>query len=161
MPDYAYTVTVGGQTLSELVVNMNRMAETIGQGGSKSDPVPEPETPAASGTPVASRPRGRPPKAASQDKSKPNGEAEPSASTPGNSIPDILKTCWADPNGAARVVAMQKKFGVKRFAEVPDDKVPALLQAAVALQKELTGGGADETEDEDAADEDDAATGPF
>lgn len=69
---------------------------------------------------------------------------------------DILKKCYGKkPDGAEKVIALQNKMKVKRFAEVPDEKIDTLLTAALALEEALSGKApaADDNNGDD--------TGPF
>ena len=157
MADYIYTATIGGNTLVELMRNTILMAEALSMNAPpqklpseiEQEAQEEPEAPVPATQSPAKRPRGRPPLNPAASVSPGNG-AEKSTDEMRQEATDILKACWGKKNspGAEKVVALQKKFGVSRFGEVTDDKVPSLLQAAVALQKELTGGG-------------EADTGPF
>lgn len=166
MPDATYTMTVSGQSLNDLKNNLKSVVDTMeghdgrvtpaGIGLSVETPVTE-EASAEEAPLLPVKRRGRPPGSTSQTAASQAGNgAQPSAQT--KSLPqlrqeatDILKACWgAQPDGAEKVIALQQKFNVKRFAEVGDDRIPTLYQSAVALQNELAGGGAAEAE-----------TGPF
>lgn len=155
MPDHTYTATIAGDTLDELNQNLRAMVDAMNQsptGGLTPGVQPDGVAGGIAQAPVqeaqdAPKRRGRPPGStvASQAAASGNGASPPAAKV---SLPqmrqeatDILKQCWGlQPDGAERVVALQQKFGVKRFAEVGDDKIPQLHQMALSLQHELAGG---------------------
>lgn len=161
MPD-TYTMTVSGNTLDDLRGNLRAMVDAMAAAAGPLQPAitngegEAPEQEQAEEVTPAPRGRGRPPKVAASQAVKGNGAAQAqlqkSTSQMRQESTDILKACWGlQPDGAERVIALQQKFGVKRFAEVGDDKIPDLYQQAVALQTELTDGTSSAAAD----------TGPF
>lgn len=159
-----FNVTVTGETIEEVAREARNMADVLAlsQGMRVAAPpqkaaiVPdaddeEAETVEQDAASPPGRRRGRPPGStkaamAAAASASANG-AEKSVEDMRQEATDILKACWGKKNtpGAEKVIALQKRFGVTRFGEVPDDKVALLLQAAVSLQKELAGEAGGET----------------
>jgi hypothetical protein len=153
--DTRYTMTVVAGTVAGLKANLEEAAAAITipqQAPNNSNLHLDEEAPAQA--PAAVPRRGRPPKAASPASQANGAGAEKSPTDMRQEAIEILSKIWGGPQGpgSKSVLDLQAKFGVKRFAEVPDDKVASLLQAAVALQVNLAGGGSTSTDDD---------TGPF
>ena len=68
------------------------------------------------------------------------GEAEAAAMSPADAklkALDMLRTAYLSPGGPANVKALQTKYGVTKFVEVPDSKGAELFEDAAALIEDL------------------------
>lgn len=153
------TITIRGSSLDQLRANFKKFCEEAlgltvvdakpkSNGHAAGEEIEEEAAPAPAPT-IGTR-RGR--KAEAREK-------ELTVSEMRDQAVDILKKCYGiKPDGAERVIALQNKLKVKRFAELGDDKIKSLLTAAQELEAALTGA---KNTTAAAAPDTSADTGPF